>query len=337
MTQRVLCLCTHNSARSQMAQGLLNWLAPERYTAFSAGTHPTFQHPLAVKVMDELGINILPQGVHALGDYLGQPFDLVVTVCDQAAEACPKFPGAARQLHWGLADPSVARGTEEERLDAFRHTRDLLLVRLQHWLAEQGIQPAPETRETPDTETASGTAGDPLPDTSSPDTARLSQPTNLTPPTRVLILCTGNSARSQMAEAWLRYLGGTGYVAYSAGTHPTVVNPLAIQVMAERNIDISQARSKSVTEFLDQPFDYVITVCDHAAEHCPMFPGRALRIHWSFPDPAAVTGSDAERLQAFRNVRDSLYFEFWQWVTAQMPTDAAGVPQERSERVEEDH
>jgi arsenate reductase len=124
-----------------------------------------------------------------------------------------------------------------------------------------------------------------------------------------------------MAEGWLRYLGGSSYEVNSAGTHPTTVNPLAIQVMAECSIDISQARSKSVTEFLDRPFDYVITVCDHAAEHCPVFPGKAQRIHWSFPDPAAVTGSDTERLQAFRNVRDALYFQFWQWVTDQLPRD----------------
>ena len=107
MTKRVLFLCTHNSSRSQMAQGLLNWLAPQHYTVFSAGTHPTHQHPLAVKVMAELGINILPPGRACLRDYAGQSFDLVVMVCDQAAEECPVFPGATQQLHWGFADPSV--------------------------------------------------------------------------------------------------------------------------------------------------------------------------------------------------------------------------------------
>jgi arsenate reductase (thioredoxin) len=316
MTQRVLFLCTHNSARSQMAQGLVNWLAPEEYTACSAGTHPSHQHPLAVKVMAELGITILPQGVHALSDYVGQPFDLVVTVCDQAAEVCPVFPGATRQLHWGFADPSVVRGSEDERLRAFRHTRDLIMVRLQQWLAEQGklpAAPAPVTSSVP---------GDPLAYSSPADTAPLTHTTQVVaPPVRVLILCTGNSARSQMAEAWLRYLGGSAYTVNSAGTHPTTVNPLAIQVMAERSIDISQAHSKSVTEFLDQPFDYVITVCDQAAEHCPLFPGKAVRLHWSFPDPAAVTGNVADRLQAFRNVRDGLYFQFWQWITDQLPRD----------------
>lgn len=315
MTQRVLFLCTHNSARSQMAQGLLNWLAPEEYTAFSAGTQPSHLNPFAVKVMAELGINILPQGVHELNDYVGQPFDLVVTVCDQAAEVCPVFPGATRQLHWGFADPSVVRGSEDERLRPFRHTRDLIMVRLQQWLAEQGKLPAAEAALT------SSVPGDPLAHSSLADTARLAPTMKVAPPSRVLILCTGNSARSQMAEAWLRYLGGSAYAVNSAGTNPTIVNPLAIQVMAERSVDISQARSKSVTEFLDEPFDYVITVCDNAAEHCPVFPGRAVRLHWSFPDPAAVPGSDADQLQAFRNVRDGLYFQFWQWVTDQLPRD----------------
>ena len=305
-----------------MAQGLLHWLAPQHYAVFSAGTHPTHQHPLAVKVMAELGINILPQGVHALRDYAGQSFDLVVMVCDQAAEECPTFPGATQQLHWGFADPSVARGTEDERLQAFRHTRDLIEVRLQQWLAEQGEQAITAGETTPP---ASTFTPHPNPAT----TAHLTPLTHPSSPARVLILCTGNSARSQMAEAWLRYLGGSAYAAFSAGTHPTSVNPLAIQVMAERQIDISQARSKSVTEFLDQPFDYVITVCDQAAEQCPIFPGNAKRLHWSFPDPAAVPGSVGERLQAFRNVRDGLYFQFWQWITERLSMEDQ---QEQSER-----
>ena len=131
---------------------------------------------------------------------------------------------------------------------------------------------------------------------------------------RVLILCTGNSARSQMAEGWLRHLAGDRFDVFSAGTHPSTVNPLAIVVMQERGIDISQHRSKSVKEFTDQPFDFVITVCDQAAEACPVFPGPARRLHWSFPDPAAVTGSKAARLQAFRHVRDTLHAQLMGWL-----------------------
>lgn len=130
---------------------------------------------------------------------------------------------------------------------------------------------------------------------------------------RVLILCTGNSARSQMAEGWLRQLAGDRFDVFSAGTRPTVVNPLAIQVMSEVGVDISGQRSKSVNEFLEQPFDAVITVCDQAAEACPIFPGPARRIHWSFPDPAAATGDEAARLAAFRRVRDDLGDRFRRW------------------------
>jgi arsenate reductase len=254
---------------------------------------------------------------------MGQAFDLVITLCDQAAEECPLFPGAAQQLHWGFADPSRAMGTEPERLSAFRHTRDLILVRLRQWLAEQGEQLSSEGAAIP-------VVPDGLPADSPAKTSRLPiSPSGMATPTRVLILCTGNSARSQMAEAWLRYLGGTAYAVSSAGTHPTMVNPLAIQVMGERHIDISQARSKSVSEFLDQPFDYVITVCDRAAEQCPIFPGKAERLHWSFPDPAAETGSPPERLQAFRNVRDGLYFQFWLWITDQLSIEQGEAQPQR--------
>src|ERR1041384_3223246 len=100
----------------------------------------------------------------------------------------------------------------------------------------------------------------------------------------VLILCTGNSARSQMAEGLLRALAGERFEVFSAGSKPSVVNPLAIAAMDERGIDIRTHRSKHLNEFLAQPFDYVITVCDTAAESCPLFPGPAQRIHWSFPD-----------------------------------------------------
>jgi arsenate reductase len=123
---------------------------------------------------------------------------------------------------------------------------------------------------------------------------------------RVLILCTGNSARSQMAEGLLRSFGGDRFEVVSAGTKPSAVRAEAIAVMSELRIDISSHRSKHVLEFDGQHFDYVITVCDHANESCPIFPGDTERIHWSFPDPAAVEGSEAERLAAFRGVRNAL-------------------------------
>ncbi len=131
---------------------------------------------------------------------------------------------------------------------------------------------------------------------------------------RVLILCTGNSARSQMAEGLLRALGGAHFDVFSAGSRPSVVNPLAVQAMRERGIDISGQRSKHLSEFLKQPFEYVITVCDQAAETCPIFPGRAQRIHWSFPDPAAMEGSDEQRLTAFQQTREALEEHLNSWL-----------------------
>jgi arsenate reductase len=123
---------------------------------------------------------------------------------------------------------------------------------------------------------------------------------------RVLILCTGNSARSQMAEGLLRSLGGDRFDVVSAGTKPSVVRSEAITVMSELGIDMSRHRSKHVQEFDGQHFDYVITVCDNANESCPLFPGDTERMRWSVPDPAVIEGSETERLAAFRRVRDAL-------------------------------
>ncbi len=123
---------------------------------------------------------------------------------------------------------------------------------------------------------------------------------------RVLILCTGNSARSQMAEGLLRHIAGDRFEVVSAGTVASFVRPQAIAVMNEIGIDISNHRSKSLDEFLATPFDYVVTVCDNANESCPIFPGPAKRIHWSFDDPAAVSGSDEAILSEFRRVRDEI-------------------------------
>ncbi len=136
------------------------------------------------------------------------------------------------------------------------------------------------------------------------------------PRLRVLILCTGNSARSQMAEGWLRTLGAGAFDVESAGTRPSLVRPEAIAVMREVGIDLSAHRSKHVDEFVGQPFDYVMTVCDNARETCPVFPGRATRLHWSFPDPAAVEGDEPTRLDAFRRVRDAIGDELRQFVHA---------------------
>ena len=123
---------------------------------------------------------------------------------------------------------------------------------------------------------------------------------------RVLFLCTHNSARSQMAEGLLRAWGGDRYEVHSAGVVATEVRPLAIQAMAELGIDISGQSSKAVAAYDGQAFAYAITVCDDAREACPYFPGADLQLHWSFDDPAAARGTDAERLAVFRRVRDEI-------------------------------
>lgn len=123
---------------------------------------------------------------------------------------------------------------------------------------------------------------------------------------KILILCTGNSARSQMAEGLLRNMAGDRIDVASAGVAPTHVRPEAVEAMKEIGIDISNHRSKSIDEFITQPFDYVITVCDSANQQCPMFAGASHRIHWSIEDPAAVAGNDETRLAAFRQVRNEL-------------------------------
>jgi len=122
----------------------------------------------------------------------------------------------------------------------------------------------------------------------------------------ILVLCTGNSARSQMAEGLFRRDLGDRFEIHSAGTKPGSVRPEAIQAMAEIGIDISSHRSKSVDEFAGRDFAFVVTVCDHARQNCPVFPGGARRIHWSFEDPAAVEGDETARLEAFRRIRDQI-------------------------------
>lgn len=127
----MLFLCTHNSARSQMAEGLLRHLAGNRFEVMSAGTVATHVSPLAVRAMEELGIDISSHESTNMARYLGAPFDYVITVCDEANEACPFFPHAGERLHWSLPDPAAAQGTEEERLEVFRSVRYRLRNRIE--------------------------------------------------------------------------------------------------------------------------------------------------------------------------------------------------------------
>lgn len=123
---------------------------------------------------------------------------------------------------------------------------------------------------------------------------------------KVLFVCTHNASRSQMAEGFLRHLSDDTIEVASAGTEPSELHPLAAEAMAEVGIDIGGQRAKSVDEFVEQQFDYVVTVCDEAREACPFFPNAANSLHWSFPDPSKATGSREERLGVFREVRDGI-------------------------------
>jgi arsenate reductase len=133
---RVLFLCTHNSARSQMAEGLLRAAAGDRCEALSAGTEATSVRPEAIRVMAELGIDISGHASKTLERYLGEPIDWLITVCDQARESCPTLPGVARQLHWSIEDPSLMEGDAERRMAAFRAARDELAARIRQFVAE---------------------------------------------------------------------------------------------------------------------------------------------------------------------------------------------------------
>ncbi|HKZ54111.1 MAG TPA: arsenate reductase ArsC [Anaerolineales bacterium] len=147
----------------------------------------------------------------------------------------------------------------------------------------------------------------------------------MTQPTRVLVLCSGNSCRSQMAEGWFNRLAEGRVLAFSAGVSPAgFVHPLAIRAMAEVGIDISGQRSKPMDEFLEQPFDLVITVCAPAAEACPVFPGRAQRLHWPFDDPAAARGDETARMAAFRRVRDEVQAAIQAFLASHAPAPSNG-------------
>lgn len=134
---RVLVLCTHNSARSQMAEGLLRALAGDRFEVASAGTEATRVHPLAIQAMAELGIDIRGHHSKTVDTLLGERWDVVITVCDSANERCPLFPGPTTRLHWSFEDPSAAAGSEAERLAVFRRVRDAIAARLREWAAER--------------------------------------------------------------------------------------------------------------------------------------------------------------------------------------------------------
>jgi arsenate reductase len=142
---------------------------------------------------------------------------------------------------------------------------------------------------------------------------------------RILVLCTGNSCRSQIAEGYLKHFAGSEAQVYSAGVETHGVNPRAIATMKEDGIDISQHTSNHVNEYRDTDFDYVITVCDNAREHCPYFPSRAQKFHYNFPDPAKANGTEEEIMQQFRSVRDQIKAYCEQFVNTYIKGQKASV------------
>ena len=140
--------------------------------------------------------------------------------------------------------------------------------------------------------------------------------------TRVLFICSGNSARSQMAEAFLRGYAGDQFDVYSAGLEPQAIHPMTVEVMAERGFDLAGHRAKGLDEYLGKiHFGVLVTVCNRAKETCPIFPGGGTRLHWPFDDPAAVTGGEEERLAKFREVRDAIEIRISEWLRERSPQE----------------
>ncbi len=138
--QKVLFVCTGNSCRSQMAEGLLRHYGKEKFEVFSAGIEPSYVHPLAIKAMDESGIDIINQYSKTVNEFLGQDFSFVITVCNGAKELCPVFPGKYNAIHWSIEDPASAEGTENERMKVFRRVRQDILERINNFISDMHEQ-----------------------------------------------------------------------------------------------------------------------------------------------------------------------------------------------------
>jgi arsenate reductase len=304
MTQKiynVLFLCTGNSARSIMAEALLNRLGAGRFTAFSAGSHPAGRvNPLTIEQLERAGYSTAGLRSKDWEEFArpGAPqLDFVFTVCDKAAsEICPAWPGQPMTAHWGIEDPAAVQGDEATRRRAFVRAFSVLQRRLslflslpfekldamalQHELsaigqiAEQVVFPA-ERRDPPPAAAA----------------ARRT----------VLVLCTGNSCRSQMAEAILRYELADQVRALSAGTAAhSLVADNAIAALRLAQVPVDGLYPKNVEAVMHEPIDLIVTVCDHARETCPIFPRPVPGIHLPFHDP------HGEPLESFVRVRDEI-------------------------------
>lgn len=293
---RVLFLCTHNSARSQMAEGLLRHLGGNRVAVFSAGNQPAPVHPHAIRALAELGIDISRQRAKHLDEFRGQSFDVIITVCDRVREDCPVYPGDPEQIHWSIPDPITTAADDAYPLFSaiaqdLRTRITYLLLTLKH-----RRENFPQTTEN-------------LYDHQQDRVAK----------TKVLFLCTGNSARSQMAEAFMRKYAGDRYEVHSAGLAPKGINPYTIRVMDEIGVDLSAQRSKDISVYLGRMnFGYLFTVCARGEPDCPttFLNSSGEWIEWNFEDPVAFMGTDEAKLAKFRTIRDQIDQHLRDWLAA---------------------
>lgn len=274
----ILFLCVANSSRSQMAEGLAKTILGYSHHVESAGSKPTHLNPYAIQVMNEIDIDISQQQSKSVDGIDPESIDLAITLC--AEEVCPVFLGRAKKLHWPFSDPAVLQKDSEAQLKLFREVRDQIRKRLFEFKDKL-------------------------------DEGDLMKSSN-----SVLFLCTSNSARSQMAEGFLRHFTKNVFDVHSAGLEKKNVHPLAVKVMAEIGIDIGRQTSKTVTDYLGKRhFRYVISVCQQTSENCPrLFPGALQILYWQFEDPTAFQGNEEQCLEKFRSVRDQIMSKIRAWL-----------------------
>jgi arsenate reductase (thioredoxin) len=284
-----------------MAEALLKRLGGADFEVASAGSDPDVTvHPQAVRVMNGYHVDIAGQRPKRLDEMCGEPWDYVIVTADEATGSQLPFSGASQRLVWHVSDPAAPE--VRDPLAAFWRVANEIETRVRLFVNVARRQRAPGGQGTTQIERAVRELLDGAPATSGAPAANRADGA----PRRVLFLCTHNSARSQMAEGWLRHVAGDRFDVRSAGTEATRVRPLAIRAMREFGVDISHQTSKTLERYVAESWDYVITVCDDANESCPAFPGGRERLHWSFPDPSKTTGSEDDQLAVYRIVRDAI-------------------------------